>query len=94
MCPQVGRGERGDVHGVAQRLVAGGVDEVAEDLPVVLDASTLGVAVPQENELLLLPGPQPTDTLLVDLRGKACVPCPWGQRAVSEPRSGAEDPSA
>lgn len=71
--PQVGRGEGGDVHGVAQRLVAGGIDEVPEDLLVVLDASALGVAVPQEYELLLLAGPQPADTLPVDLRGKQTV---------------------
>lgn len=70
MGPQVGRGERGHVHGVSERLVAGGVDEVAEDLLVVLDAAALGVAVPQEDELLLLPRPQSADALPVDLRGR------------------------
>lgn len=68
MGPEVGRGQWGHVHGVPQRLVAGGIDQVSEDLLVVLDASTLRVAVPKEYELLLLSGPEATDTFFVNLR--------------------------
>lgn len=67
MGAQVGCGQWGDIHRVAQWLVTGRVDEVAQDLLVVLDASTLGVAVAQEDELLLLPCPESSDTLLVHL---------------------------
>lgn len=95
--PEVGRGQRGDVHGVAQGLVAGGGDEVAQDLPVVLDAAPLGVAVPQEYQLLLLPGPQASDTLFVDLRaGRAGEQVACGLRPRGSPAagSGALGPSA
>lgn len=67
MGAQVGRGQWGDIHGVAQWLVTGRVDEVSQDLLVVLDAPALGVAVAQEDELLLLPCPESPDALLVHL---------------------------
>lgn len=65
--PQVGCGQRGDIHRVPQWLVAGGVDEIAQDLFVVLDASTLWVAVTQEDEFLLLPCPESSNTFLIHL---------------------------
>jgi len=60
-------GAAGHLHGVPQRLVAGGVHHVPERLLGVLDASSLRVPVPQEHQLLLLAGPQPAHTLLIDL---------------------------
>lgn len=72
MGSQVGRGQWGDIHGVPQRLIAGGVDEITQHLLVVLDASTLWVAVAQEDELLLLPCPESPHTLLVHLQGWEC----------------------
>lgn len=69
---RVAAGQRGGegrhVDGVAERLVAGGVDHVAQRLLGVLDAAALGVAVAQKHQLLLLPRPQATHTLTVDLR--------------------------
>lgn len=67
MGAQVGCGQWGDIHGVSQWLVAGGVDKIAQDLLVVLDASTLWVAVAQEDEFLLLPCPESPNTLLIHL---------------------------
>ena len=65
----VGGGEGRDVDGVADGLVARGVDHVAQRLLGVLDAAALRVAVPQEDQLLLLPRPQPAHALPVHLRG-------------------------
>lgn len=67
MGAQVGRGQWGDIHRVSQWLVAGGVDEIAQDLFVVLDASTLWVAVAQEDEFLLLSCPESSHTLFIHL---------------------------
>lgn len=89
MGAQVGRGQRGDIHGVAQGLVTGGVDEVPQDLLVVLDAAPLWVAVSEEDELLLLPGPEPTDTLLVHLQvGEWGEEGGWGSWSVGLTHSG------
>lgn len=63
----VGSGEGRDIDGVADGLVAGGVDHVAQGLLGVLDAAALRVPVPEEDELLLLPGPQASHTLPVHL---------------------------
>lgn len=68
MGPQVGCGERGDIHGVPQGLVTGGIDQVPKDPLVVLNAAALGVAVAEEDELLLLPGPKAADAFSVHLQ--------------------------
>lgn len=68
MGPQVGCGEWGDIHGVPQGLVTGGVDQVPKDLLVVLNAAALGVAVAEEDELLLLPRPKAADAFPVHLQ--------------------------
>ena len=68
MGPQVGCSEWGDIHGVPQGLVTGGIDQVPEDLLVVLNAAALGVAVAEEDEFLLLPGPKAADTFSVHLQ--------------------------
>lgn len=60
-------GEGGDVDGVSNRLITGRVDHVAQCLLGILDAATLGVSVPQEDQLLLLPSPESTHTLSVHL---------------------------
>lgn len=59
-------------------MIAGGIDQVSEDLLVVLDAATLWITVAKEYEFLLLPGPKPTDTFFVDLQvGKGRVGGQW-----------------
>ena len=63
----VGRGEGRDVDGVADGLVAGRVDHVAQSLLGVLDAPTFRVAVAEVDELLLLARPQTAHTLPVHL---------------------------
>ena len=68
MGPQVGCGEWGDIHGVPQGLVTGGIDQVPEDLLVVLNAAALGVAVAEEDEFLLLPRPKAADAFPVHLQ--------------------------
>lgn len=68
MGPQVGCGEWGDIHGVPQGLVTGGIDQVPEDLLVVLNAAALGVAVAEEDEFLLLPRPKAADAFSVHLQ--------------------------
>ena len=67
VAPSVGGGERGHVDGVTDGLVARRVDHVAQRLLGVLDAATLRVPVPQEDQLLLLPRPQPAHALPVHL---------------------------
>lgn len=47
-------------------LIAGRVDHIPQDLLRVLNAAPFGIAVPQKNQLLLLPGPEALDALLVD----------------------------
>ena len=66
----VGEGglKRGDVDGVADGEVHGGVDHVAEGLLVVLNGATLAVVVTEEDELVLLAGPQRSHTLAVELQ--------------------------
>ena len=59
--------ERRDIYGVADRQVHGGVDHVSEGWFVVLDGASLTVAVVQEDELVLLTGPQGTYTFSVQL---------------------------
>ena len=47
-----GGGERGHVDGVADRLVARRVDDVAQRLLRVLDGAALGISVPEEDQFL------------------------------------------
>lgn len=68
MGPQVGCGEWGDIHGVPQGLVTGGIDQVPKDLLVVLNTAALGVAVAEEDEFLLLPRPKAADAFSVYLQ--------------------------
>lgn len=63
----VGGGERRHIDGVTDGLITGGVDDVPESLLGVLDGASLWVTVPQVDELLLLPRPQPPHTLPVHL---------------------------
>lgn len=67
MAPGIRRGERGDIDGVTDGLVTRRVDHVPQGLFGVLNAAALRVAIAQENQLLLLPRPQASDTLSVDL---------------------------
>jgi len=69
VAPGVRGGEGRHVDGVADGLVARRVDHVPEGLLGVLNAAALRVAVAQENQLLLLPRPQPAHTLPVHLQG-------------------------
>ena len=88
MGPQVGCGEWGDIHGVPQGLVTGGIDQVPKDLLVVLNAAALGVAVAEEDELLLLPSPKAADAFSVHLqRGEDTEESGWwgGERARPQP---------
>ena len=65
---RVGRGEWRHVDGVADRLVARRVDHVAQRLLRVLNASAFGISIAQEDELLLLAGPQAANHFPVDLK--------------------------
>ena len=58
--------QRGNIDGVADGLVTRGVDYVPQRLLGVLDAASLRVSVPQEDELLLLARPQSSDALSVE----------------------------
>ena len=60
--------QRGDVDGIANGKVHGGVDHVAEGLLVVLNRSSLTVVVSKEDKLLLLASPKGTDTLTIYLK--------------------------
>lgn len=82
VAPGVRGGERRDVDGVTDGLVARRVDHVPQGLLGVLDAASLRVAVPQENQLLLLPRPQASDAFSVDLEGavheqNVCLMIKW-----------------
>ena len=63
--------ERRDVDRVSYGEVHGRVDHVAESGLVVLDGATLCVTVPEEDELILLAGPERTHTLSVHLMEKS-----------------------
>lgn len=65
--PSIRGCEGGHVNGVADGLVARGVNHIPQRLFGILNASSFGVTVAQENQLLLLPRPQPTHTLSVHL---------------------------
>jgi hypothetical protein len=65
VCFCVTGGQRGDVDGITDRLVARRVDDVPQGLLGVLDAPPFGVPVPQVDELLLLTRPQTSHALLV-----------------------------
>lgn len=71
----VGGGQRRHVDGVADGLVTGRVDHVAQGLLGVLDAAAFGVPVPQEDQLLLLPRPQASHALFINLGGRRCGKC-------------------
>lgn len=73
MGPGVGCGEWGDVDGVSDGLITGRVDHVPQGLLGVLDASSFRIPVPQEDQLLLLSGPQPAHTLPVHLKEAAGI---------------------
>ncbi len=66
--PGIGGGEWGDIDRVSYGLVTGRVNHVPQGLFGILDATAFRVPVPQEDQLLLLPGPQPTHTLSVHLK--------------------------
>ena len=66
--PGVRGGEGGHVDGISDGLVAGGVDHIPQGLLGVLNAAALWVTVAQEDQLLLLPRPQPPHTLSVHLQ--------------------------
>lgn len=68
MGPCVGSGEWGDVDGVSDGLVTGRVNHIPQSLFGILDAAAFRVPVTQENQLLLLSGPQPAHTLPVHLK--------------------------
>lgn len=68
MGPSVGCGERGHVDGVSNGLITGRVNHVPQCLLGILDASAFRIPVPQEDQLLLLSGPQSTHTLPVHLK--------------------------
>lgn len=68
MCPGVGGGEWGDIDRVSDGLVTGRVNHVPQGLFGILDAAAFRVSVPQEDQLLLLSGPQPAHTLSVHLK--------------------------
>lgn len=68
VAPGVRGGERRDVDGVTDGLVTRRVDHVPQGLLGVLNAAALRVAIAQENQLLLLPRPQASDTFSVDLQ--------------------------
>lgn len=63
----VGGGEGGDVDGVADGLVTRGVDHIAQGLLGILNAAPLRVPIPEEHQLLLLPGPEASHALPVYL---------------------------
>ena len=67
MAPGVGRCQGGHVDWVANGLVTGGVDHIPQSLLGVLNAAALWVAITQEDQLLLLPCPQPSDTFSIHL---------------------------
>ena len=67
VCGRVRRCQGRHVDGVADGLVAGGVDHVAQRLLGVLDAASLRIAITEKDQLLLLSGPQPSHTLTVHL---------------------------
>ena len=64
---RVGGGERRDVDGIPNGLIARRVDDVAQHLFGILNAAALVVLVAQEDELVLLAGPEAAHTLLVEL---------------------------
>ena len=66
----VGKGglQWGDVDGIADGKVHGGVDHVAQGLLVVLNGAPLAVMVTEEDELVLLAGPQCSHAFTVDLQ--------------------------
>jgi len=63
----IGGGEWRNVDGIPNRLIAAGVDDIAECLLGILDAPALRVSIPQVNQLLLLASPQATDALPIQL---------------------------
>lgn len=73
MGPGVGCGERGDVDRVSDGLITGRVDHVPQGLLGVLDTPSFRIPVPQEDQLLLLSGPQPAHTLPVYLKKAAGI---------------------
>lgn len=83
VAPSVRRGERGDVDRVSDGLITRGVDHVAQRLLGVLNAASLGVPVPQEDQLLLLSGPEPTYTLPIHLKHQHIHTSPTGQFVLS-----------
>lgn len=69
----VGGGQWRHVDGISDWLITGGVDHVAQSLLGVLNAAALRVSVPQEHQLLLLPGPEASDTLFIHLQHESRV---------------------
>lgn len=69
--PSIWRCQGGHVDWVTNGLVAWGVNHIPQRLFGILNAAAFWVAIAQENQLLLLPCPQPSDTFSVDLRGPA-----------------------
>ena len=70
----VGRGQRRNVDGISNGLVARRVDHVPQSLLGVLNAAAFWVPVSQEHQLLLLTCPKASDTLFVHLQHKMSRP--------------------
>lgn len=66
----VGGGQWGHVDGIPDGLVTRGVDHVPQSLFGVLDAAALRVSVPQEDQFLLLPRPETSNTFFIHLQHK------------------------
>lgn len=70
----VGRGQRRNVDGISDGLVAGRVDHVPQSLLGVLNAAAFWVPVSQEHQLLLLARPKASDALFIHLQHKMSSP--------------------
>lgn len=91
----VGGGEGRDVDGIPDGLVAGRVDHIPQGLFGVLNATTLRVSVPEEDQLLLLPRPEAPDAFLIHLqRKRPTSPSALRLRNTKEPPSHLDDAEA
>lgn len=66
----IGSGQWRYIDGISDGLVAGGIDHVPQSLLGILNASTFWVPVSEEDQFLLLPCPQASDTFFIHLHHK------------------------